>query len=239
MTSTAPAWLYEGRIVHERFTPRRHRFSYRAFLFAIDLDRVDEIAAAVRWVSRNRFNLFSFHDDDHVDRALIERLLHAWGVNEPIARIVLVTQLRMAGYVFNPVSFFYAFAGDGRPLGAVAEVNNTFGETKCYPLTQRCGDGFAAVHAKDFYISPFVARDSILDLRIGLPDSRLVVAMHDFEGERHVLTATMAMEERPLTSASLLLTALRHPLLTLRVTAAIHWEALRLLLKKIPWWRYA
>ena len=137
------------------------------------------------------------------------------------------------------MSFYYCFSADGKPLGAVAEVNNTFGDRKTYILTQLRGSSFSAVHAKDFYISPFIPRDSMLDLRLGLPAERLVVAMHDYEQGRLVLTATVAMNAKPLTSLRVLWMTFRYPLLTLKVIAAIHWEALRLWLKKIPWWRYA
>lgn len=231
--------LYEGRIVHARFAPRKHRFSYGAFLFALDLDEIDALTKRIPWLSRNRFNLYSYFDCDHIGSERVQAMLRSSGIDEPIAKVVLVTNLRILGYVFNPVSFYYCFSAAGEPLGAVAEVNNTFGDRKTYILTERRGSSLVAVHAKDFYISPFIARDATLDLRLRLPDDRLVIAMHDFEKGRHVLTATVAADARPLTAPRLLWMTFRYPLLTLKVIAAIHWEALRLWLKKIPWWRYA
>lgn len=228
--------LYECRIVHERFSPKRHRFAYRVFLFSLDLDEIDALVARIPWLSRNRFNVYSFHDRDHLE---IRELLDAHGIARP-ARIQLLTNLRILGYVFNPVSFYFCFDEGGQPMAAVAEVNNTFGETRPYvigPAELRGGRSFESRRRKDFYISPFVALDADLVLRLPVPEERLGFAIDDIEDGERVLTATMTGSRVPLTAGRLAWFALKYPLLTVGVIAAIHWEALRLWLKGVPFHR--
>lgn len=228
--------LYECRIAHERFGDPPHRFAYRVFAFALDLAELDELAKRIPWLSRNRFNLFAYFDRDHLD---IAELLRSRGVTERIGRTLLITNLRMAGYVFNPVSFFFCFDEDGQPLAAVAEVNNTFGETKPYVLTRDglADNRFESTQRKFFYISPFVALDVDLRLRLALPGERLGIVIDDLRGEELLLRATMTGARVPLTAARLLWFAVKYPLLTVRVIAAIHWQALRLWRKGVPFLR--
>jgi hypothetical protein len=148
--------LYECVIGHERYEPKAHRFVYRLFAFSLDLDEIDHVAAGIPFLSRNRFNLFSFYDRDHVD---VLAVLRAHGVAQRPHRIQLITSLRILGYVFNPVSFYFCYDGEGVPFAAVAEVNNTFGETKAYVLDAghlREGRAFEMRQRKEFYISPFI-----------------------------------------------------------------------------------
>lgn len=228
--------LYECRVIHERFAPRPHRFAYRVFAFSLDLDEIDALAARIPWLSRNRFNLYSFHDCDHLD---VRALLRTRGIAQP-HRIQLVTNLRILGYVFNPVSFYFCFDDAGAPLAAVAEVNNTFGETKPYVIDAselRGGRTFESSRAKEFYISPFVALDASLQLRLAVPDEHLGFVITDVERGRTILRAAMTGRLVPLTAWRLAWFAVKYPLLTLRVFAAIHWQALRLWLKRIPFHR--
>lgn len=228
--------LYECRIVHERFTPRRHRFAYRVFAFSLDLDEIDALVSRIPWLSRNRFNVYSFHDRDHLD---VRELLRTHGIAQP-HRIQLITNLRILGYVFNPVSFYFCFDETGAPLAAVAEVNNTFGETKPYVIGAselRGGRTFESRRPKEFYISPFVALDADLRLRLAIPDEQLGFVITDLQDGQTILEAAMTGRRVPLTAGRLAWFAIKYPLLTLQVIAAIHWQALRLWLKGIPFHR--
>lgn len=225
--------LYESTVTHTRFTPRRHRFTYRLFSFCLDPDEIDALAARIPWLSRNRFNLFSYYDRDHVG---VREWLAARGYGD-VARLLLLTNLRVAGYVFNPVSFWFAFDADDRPIVAVAEVNNTFGETKLYPVALEEDGRFVADHPKHFYISPFAPLDTTLRIRLLLPAERLGFAIETMDGETCLVRATMTGRRVPLTAGRLLWYALKYPLVTVKVIAAIHWEALRLWLRRVPFHR--
>lgn len=227
--------LYECVVTHERFVPRPHRFRYRVFTFCLELDELDQVAGRIPFVSRNRFNLFSFHDRDHLDIAAV---LRQHGIDEAPRRIQLVTNLRIAGYVFNPVSFYVCYGATDEPFAAVAEVNNTFGETKAYVLRRRDRSGaFVTTERKEFYISPFVELDAELLIRIAPPAERLAFSVTDVKGDVAVLNAVMTGERFPLTAGRLAWFTVKYPLVTLKIIAAIHWEALRLWLKGIPFHR--
>lgn len=228
--------LYECRIVHERFTPRRHRFDNRVFTFSLDLDEIDMLVKRIPWLSRNRFNLYSFHDRDHLD---VRELLRTHGVAQP-HRIQLITNLRILGYVFNPVSFYFCFDETGAPLAVVAEVNNTFGETKPYVIDAtelRGGRTFESIRPKEFYISPFVALDADLRLCLAVPDEHLGFVITDVQHGETILQAAMTGRRVPLTARRLAWFGIKYPLLTLQVIAAIHWQAIRLWLKGVPFHR--
>ncbi|MFZ2491472.1 MAG: DUF1365 domain-containing protein [Thermoanaerobaculia bacterium] len=227
--------LYECVVSHQRHEPKRHGFRYRVFTFCVDLDEIDLIAQRIPFVSRNRFNLFSYYDRDHLD---VLALLRQSGIMETPQRIQLVTNLRIAGYVFNPVSFYFCYAADGEAFAAVAEVNNTFGETKAYVLRRRDeSNTFVTRQPKQFYISPFVDLDVDLVIRLSPPGERLAVSVTDMKGDTVVLNAAMTGERVPLTTRNLAWFAVKYPFETLKVIAAIHWEALRLWIKGVPFHR--
>ncbi len=237
--------LYECTVSHERLSPKRHAFSYRLFSFALDLDEVDAVAARIPWFSHNQRNLYAFFDADHVDcgrasaRENVIELLRQHGVGEPSGRITLVTNVRIAGYVFNPVSFFFVDDVHGQPLAAVAEVNNTFGETKPFVMTrERLLSGrFHMRVPKEFYISPFVALDAELHLRLAPPRERVGFVIDTYEHGEKVLHATMRGVRHELSAGRLAWFTFRYPLMTAGIIAAIHWQALRLFLKRVHFYK--
>jgi len=270
--------LYECRVMHHRRHPRQHRFEYGLFLACLDLDELDALHTRLRWFSRNRRNLYEFRDTDHFTRAPgsddpapaggIRAGLTAWlatqGVSLPAeARVQLVTLPRVLGYVFNPVSFYFASNPDGSLLFAVAEVGNTFGEQKPYLVPVERGDGeegrtrgtrpsdahpsdgpmpgagrFRLIAPKHFYVSPFSALDLRFDFRLQMPGERLVLGVNDLDAQdKTVLISAVTGIRRPLSDAELLRLTLRYPLVTARVITLIHWQALRLWWKKLPFHR--
>jgi uncharacterized protein len=231
--------LYECDVMHHRLTPKEHRFNYRLFYFWLDLDSVDATAKMLRWFSRNRFNLYSFKDSDHLDKGAsdvkqnIIRYLAENDVPFPAeGRIKLLTLTRIVGYIFNPVCFFYCFDAAGEPLCVVAQVTNTYHEMKPYLLRERDDKGrFRLTTPKHFYVSPFSALDLGFDFKLPVPGESFDIHIDDREGDKPVLLSKLSGKRVPLTDARLLWFALKYPFLTLKVIFLIHWNALLLWMK--------
>ncbi len=249
--------LYECRVHHARLSPRAHRFTYSIFLFALDLDELDALHRDLRLFSLQRHNLYSFRDDDYLPnheplhnamaqppvgresglKARVVAHLATRGIDLAGGRVLLVTLPRVFGYLFNPVSFYFCYDRRGEPVAALAEVTNTFREIKPYvfgPET-RSGGSFRLRVPKHFYVSPFSDVDVAFDFNLGEPGGQLAVQIDDYEGGRRTLTSTLAGPRRELTDARLAWFTCRYPLLTLRIIGLIHWHALRLWFKQVPW----
>jgi uncharacterized protein len=237
--------IYECEVMHHRLKPREHRFQYNVFYLWLDLDVIDGLAKRLRFFSRNRFNLFSFHDSDHMDygagdvKANVLRFLRESGVDTtPIASIRLLTFPRVFGYIFNPVCFYYAFDASGTPLCAVAEVTNTFHEQKPYVLRENEeGKRFRLITPKHFYVSPFFGLEVSFDFKLPVPGDHLEIHIDDREAGERVLLTKLSGKRRELTDGALMACAVKYPLLTLRVIFLIHWHAFRLWMKRIPFHR--
>lgn len=231
-------FLYECRVNHTRISPKKHAFTYRVFMLAIDLDEFPKLTL----LSRNRFNLFSIDDRDHIhtepEKSTRENLT-AWlagkGTEVPEdARITLITFPRVLGYAFNPVSFYYISSKSGEPVNAVAEVTNTYREMKLYPIPPAGEGKWERVIAKDFYVSPFSDPNDIFRFRLGSPGESWTVHIDNLTGGEVTLLSSIRGERRELTSARLAWFALKYPLISLNIILGIHLHALLLFLKRIP-----
>lgn len=237
--------LYDCRVYHRRYVGWNNAFRYGVYLFAIDLDEVEALQRRFG-IGHNRFAIFSLYDSDHFkwrqDRAgknlrqLLEDQLAEMGAGIVPARVTLLTGLRVLGYVFNPVSFFYCYDENDRLIGVLAEVNNTYLEQKPYfvPAAQISG-AIPAREKKLFYVSPFIRFDSDFRFFFRPPGQRLRVRIDSAFGPRVALKATLSGERRTLTRLALLRAFLRYPLVTVQVIFLIHWQALKLLWKRTPY----
>ncbi|WP_292114368.1 DUF1365 family protein [Brevundimonas sp.] len=240
---TAASALYQGRVTHRRLRPRAHRLAYRVFWLLLDLDEIDGLDRRLRLFSRNRFNLLSFHDRDHGDgsgaalRPGIESWLARVGVELDGGPIRLLTMPRVLGYVFNPISVYYCHRPDGRLAALVYEVTSTFGRRHAYvaPVSPpAAADGtFRQQAAKALYVSPFMGMEMDYRFRGGTPGETLGLAIDALDADGVLLSAGLKAHRRPLGDRAILAACLTTPLLTLKVVAAIHWEALRLWLKGV------
>lgn len=235
--------LYECTVMHHRLKPVKNRFVYRVFMFYLDLDEIAQVARSLRLLSRNRFNIFNFRDDDHATpnggtvRENIVEFLRSKGVHEPVGKIVLLTHLRTFGHVFNPVSFYFCYDERGEPLCAVPEVGNTFKELKLFFLgreTFRQGS-FRAREKKHFYVSPFIDLDAVFDFDLAIPGDSLRIAINDYQADEKFFLSTLTGKRMPLSDWSLLRYAVSIPFVTLKVLGLIHLQALRLYLNKLPY----
>lgn len=257
--------LYECQILHERFTPRRHRFLYRIFYFAIDLDELGELHRQLPFFSCDRHNLYSFRDRDYFPsdeqlhprsaenragsprsaaglKARVVAYLAAREIDLTGGRVVLVTLPRVLGYLFNPVSFYFCFDRAGEPVAAIAEVTNTFKEMKPYLLdrpTKASSGAFRLRVPKFFYVSPYSDVDVAFDFTLRPPGEKLSIQIDDFAAQERTLTSVLSGTRRALTSARLAWYLLKYPLITLQVIALIHWHAFRLWSKRVPWFAKA
>jgi uncharacterized protein len=243
--------LYECQVMHQRLTPKRYALRHALVMFYLDLDELDALSGRLRLFSRNRRNLYSFRDADHMPgcgtagaalRVRLGEYLASRGVRLPAAsRVRLLTLPRIAGYVFNPISVYFCFDADSQaPLCAIAEVGNTFGEQKLFLLPAPASDapGMCRLRVpKHYYVSPFSSLTLQFDFRLRAPREALELRVDDYDGERRVLRSALRGSRRPLNDARLAWYALKYPLLTLKVIGLIHWHALRLWLRGVPWHR--
>lgn len=240
---TRGSWLYTGWVSHKRVKPRAHGFRYRCYWLALDLDELPHLDRRLRWFSVNRWNVFSFYERDHGDateglRAAIAKLLDAAGLGCNWGSIRLLCMPRVLGFVFNPLSIYFCHDPDGDLRAIVYEVNNTFGQRHSYliatpeagglsrTVTQRCH--------KRLYVSPFMEMAMTYRFAVRPLADDIGVTIRGDDASGPVIAAAMAGQRLQLTDGALLRVFAAIPLVTLKVVAGIHWEALRLWLKGVP-----
>ncbi|MGE0042000.1 MAG: DUF1365 domain-containing protein [Vicinamibacterales bacterium] len=241
--------LLAGAVMHQRLAPWPHGFRYRVSMLRLDLDELPALDAGLRLFGVNRARPAAFHESDHLGdpseplRARVERFARAGGVTAPLGRIELVTQARVFGFVFNPVSFYLCHDRAGALAAIVAEVNNTFGERHCYLLPASSGRAAAPgapgagagarvwQDKKVFHVSPFFTLDGTYRFQFAIAEAHLDIRIDLYRGGAPVFVSRLSLDRRPLTDRALLGLLARRPWSTVQVVAAIHWQALRLWLK--------
>jgi DUF1365 family protein len=228
--------LYAGTVRHTRLEPFRHSFKYRVFYGLFDLDELDLLDEGLRWFSVGRWNLVGFHPSDYGPadggslREWVEDALGDAGVDLEGGRIMVLTFPRILGHVFNPLTIWYGYGPDGDLRGVIHEVRNTFGDRHSYVVPVGAA-GLKHSFGKELHVSPFNGMDQAYRFSLTAPGKRVSVSIEQFEDEQKVLLAGMALSRRPLTDGHLMRVFFTHPLVTLKVVSAIHWQALKLWIK--------
>ena len=232
--------VYFGQVIHKRTRPFSHRLRYRVFSILVDLDEVGALGARLRLFSCDRWNLLSFRARDHGPRdgsplrRWIDAKLAEAGIDLAGGRVRILCFPRMFGYAFNPLSVWYCHHADGRLMALLYEVSNTFGEHHSYLVPVTAGGADDVVRqtcAKGFHVSPFIGMTATYNFTLRPPADRLQLAIREDDAAGPFLFATHVGARRPFTDATLLRAMLAYPLMTLKVIAGIHWEALKMLPK--------
>ncbi len=245
--------LYKALVMHHRMEPKEHRFHYNVYMFYIDLDEIDGLTKKLWMLSRNKFNFFSFRDSEHIQLPIknpdksknvkqhITDYLTQNGITIGKGKIMLLTNLNVLGYNFNPVSFYYCFDEQGQPLCVVVEITNTFREMKLFLLTKKdfISEKFKLNTTKYFYVSPFIDHDVNFDFNLGIPGEKLNIRIDDYKDDKRFFISTLTGIKKPLNNRNLALFSIRFPFITLKIITLIHWNALKLWLKKIPYHKKA
>lgn len=243
----SPVQLCIGEVRHTRLRPVRHSFAYRVFFLRLPLRSLHQLSnpfEKLRLFSRNRFNLLSFHDADHGDPQQspldwIEGLLREQGITDADGEIWLQAFPRVLGYVFNPVSFWFCHRRDGTLRAVLCEVSNTFGERHCYLLDsgKTIANGEKLHARKVFHVSPFCKVEGSYRFRFfrrtAVQEQLLACIAYD-DAHGLLLDTSLSGTSRPLTDRVVLAAFVAHPLMTLAVVARIHWQALQLWLRRVP-----
>ncbi|WP_309238083.1 DUF1365 domain-containing protein [Streptomyces albidus (ex Kaewkla and Franco 2022)] len=218
-------------MTHVRSHPLRHTVRHRTYMWLADVDRLPRLPRPLRPLAR-------FESRDHFGgraptiRAGLDRFLASRGMDPPAGQVLMLTNARVLGHVFNPLTLYWCHGADGRQTCVVAEVHNTYGERHCYLLHTDGAE--VATTGKEFYVSPFFPVDGEYRMRLPEPGVTLALSVHLDRAGGRPFTATVRGRRRPATTGGLLRATLRHPWPTAAVSAAIRLHGVRLLLRGLP-----
>lgn len=233
--------LYVGAVRHARYQPKTHRFGYRVFSAYLNVDDLDNHRLGLKLLSVNRWNLFCVRTRDHgpQDGSKLKPYLNALlaeAKTRPADEIYILCYPRMFGFAFNPLTVYYCFEG-GQISAMIYEVRNTFGDDHTYvvPLHGQSRDTLT-LHCRDkrLHVSPFMGMQARYHFSTAAPNERLRMVIRETQDDKPLLVASFSGQKKPLTDGALLHAFLTHPLMTVKVIVAIHYEAAKIFLKGVP-----
>ena len=231
--------IYNGTVIHKRFKPKVHFFRYKVFSLLIDLSELNVLEKKINFFSYNSFNLISFFDKDHGERdgsSLIDwvkKNLKENNITFEDIKIKLLCYPRILGYVFNPLSVFYVYDKKDDLISILYEVKNTFGEQHTYIFKVKNNNILQHSCSKKFHVSPFIEMNCNYFFKILKPGEKISVIIDQYQSNEKLLYASQDGKRVDFTSAELIKSYLKHPLMTFKIISAIHFEAFKLWAKGI------
>ena len=233
------SYIYNGTVIHKRFKPKIHFFKYKVFSLLIDLSELDNLDKKTSFFSYNKFNLMSFFDKDHGDRDgsslinWVKKNLKQNNINCENIKIKLLCYPRIFGYVFNPLSVFYVYDDNENLVSILYEVKNTFGEQHTYIFKINNNNLFKHNCEKKFHVSPFIEMNCNYFFKASKPADNISVVIDQYQSNEKILYASQNGKRTDFTTSELIKSYLKHPLMTFKIIAAIHFEAFKLWTKGI------
>lgn len=251
---------YVCRLWHNR--PGKNEFAYNIYMYYLDLDELDQLSEKLSLFSYNRWNVMSFHDDDHFlfvrqkgkadkiaretfdytrrlynkkdTKERVRTAIHELNLGFDLGKVFILTNVRNLGYIFNPVSFYYCYDTDGKFRALLSEVNNTFRDQKLYHTKVNARKKtFYDKQKKNFYISPFIDSDTEIRWKFREPGAGLFMQVNTFKDEKPILQTQLTGTRKELTNRSVTFLFMRYPMMPLMAIILIHWQALKLFLKRV------
>ena len=231
--------IYNGTVIHKRFKPKVHFFKYKVFSLLIDLSELNILEKKISFFSHNSFNLISFFDKDHGERDgsslinWVNKNLKENNIFFEDIKIKLLCYPRILGYVFNPLSVFYVYDKKDNLISILYEVKNTFGEQHTYIFKVKNNDILQHSCSKKFHVSPFIEMNCNYYFKTLKPGEKISVIIDQYQSNEKLLYASQDGKRVNFTSAELIKSYLKHPLMTFKIILAIHFEAFKLWVKGI------
>ena len=232
--------IYIGNVIHKRFKPKIHFFKYKVFSILLDISEIDILDKSLKIFSYNKFNIVSFYDADHGPRdgtsikEWVIKNLNDNRINTENIKIKLLCYPRIFGYVFNPLSVFFIYNKNSELISILYEVKNTFGEQHTYVFKTKENENYIKhTCKKKFHVSPFIEMDCTYFFKILKPSEKISVIIDQYDEEGKLLFASQDGDRIEFNNKNLVLSYLRHPLMTFKIIVAIHFEAFKLWTKGI------
>ena len=231
--------LYNGTVIHKRFKPKKHFFKYKVFSLLLDLSELNHLDKNINFFSYNSFNLISFFDKDHGERdgsslfEWVKKNLKENNIKSENIKIKLLCYPRIFGYVFNPLSVFFIYDNQENLISILYEVKNTFGEQHTYIFKVENNNLIQHNCSKKFHVSPFIEMDCNYFFRTLKPAEKISVIIDQYQLDEKILFASQDGIRVDFNSKELIKSYVKHPLMTLKIISAIHFEAFKLWAKGI------